>query len=394
MAQQQDTTSKNPLLVPTAGLSTSKVAELASPKALARAKTHLGSSKSWPQTTAGPGYTSPDPNKNPFFYSFNHVYVPYANGDCHSGQVSQPSASTWGFYFSGHLNFVAFIDHLLNTTTIANADVILLTGGSAGGFGTFFNVDYLASRFPNAKVKGSPVAGWFFPGDTDNDQPSWAPPSDWPHWEQGQTDGPMHNSSVQELWNAYIQPGCQADLGKYAWRCASVHTMYPYLKSPLFVQENQFDTNQIQTQLALPKDDYNDKAFAYIAYFGFAMGNSTTQVYKNTSKHDGLFLPKCFDHGGGIGATGNTKINNYNSSELLNDWFFEYNKLPHVVVDTCAGSLPCNPTCDEVNYCLNKLEDLCGYPLPSRSQCLQCAEQHKSELAKVHCTESEVAKAC
>ena len=38
---------------------------------------------------------------------------------------------------------------------------MLLTGGSAGGVGTFLNVDWLAKALPQAVVKGAPNAGWW-----------------------------------------------------------------------------------------------------------------------------------------------------------------------------------------------------------------------------------------
>jgi hypothetical protein len=45
----------------------------------------------------------------------------------------------------------------------------LLTGESAGGFGTWANIDWFAQtlrrQFPNVIVKGAPIAGWFFPGE-------------------------------------------------------------------------------------------------------------------------------------------------------------------------------------------------------------------------------------
>ncbi len=45
----------------------------------------------------------------------------------------------------------------------------MLTGGSAGGVGTFHNLDWLSNEFKekgknkNVKVKGAPLAGWFWP---------------------------------------------------------------------------------------------------------------------------------------------------------------------------------------------------------------------------------------
>ena len=78
--------------------------------------------------------------------------------DVHSGTVTQPSASTYGLYFSGHLIFKAILDALEATAGLGKATDIILTGGSAGGIGVWINVDFLAQRFPSAQVAAVPIA--------------------------------------------------------------------------------------------------------------------------------------------------------------------------------------------------------------------------------------------
>mmetsp|Transcript_67228 Transcript_67228/g.106839 ORF Transcript_67228/g.106839 Transcript_67228/m.106839 type:complete len:86 (+) Transcript_67228:3-260(+) len=69
------------------------------------------------------------------------------------------------------------------------------------------------------------------------------------------------------------------------------------------------------------------------------------------NKDNGLFFPSCFDHCTGIqiGSGASTKINGYNVTQLTGDWYWETNKLPHIVMDSCTSNstngLPCNPTC-------------------------------------------------
>merc|ERR1712188_11327 len=102
-------------------------------------------------------------------------------------------------------------------------------------------------------VKGAPDAGWFFPGalPTDlPDHPLWAP-SNYSCFAAGQhcglwPDVPIFGSQLQQ---PYYQPGCVAAQPKgLEWQCGSVHAFYPYIKRPLFVLENQHDTNQIYVQ--------------------------------------------------------------------------------------------------------------------------------------------------
>ncbi len=91
----------------------------------------------------------------------------------HAGTRETPSNESWGFRFTGHVNFAAIVDHLKANASIDSASRVLLMGSSAGGAGTFTNVDYLAEQLPGVEVLGAPVAGWFFPGNT-SDQESWA----------------------------------------------------------------------------------------------------------------------------------------------------------------------------------------------------------------------------
>ena len=62
---------------------------------------------------------------------------------------------TFNGYFSGHINVVAVVEHLLRRpgTELAAATDVLLSGDSAGGMGTFHNIDWLADRLPWASVK-------------------------------------------------------------------------------------------------------------------------------------------------------------------------------------------------------------------------------------------------
>ena len=47
--------------------------------------------------------------------------------------------------------------------------------------------------------------------------------------------------------------------------------MYPYIRAPLFVMENQYDTNQLHAQLLLPNEQvYSPRELGYIRYFGEA----------------------------------------------------------------------------------------------------------------------------
>ena len=122
----------------------------------ARAATPLGSSNYWnatwtPATSATGteyGVLSDNATVNPDFAGAHRVFVPYCSADDHLGMRTETSA-TWGFFFSGHLNFRAIVHHLSTSNAAFRRTVVsgrgarvLLTGASAGGVGTFGNVDW------------------------------------------------------------------------------------------------------------------------------------------------------------------------------------------------------------------------------------------------------------
>lgn len=279
-----------------------------------RARGDLGSSKKWKATMAGKEEFSSDCGDNPDFCKATHVYVPYCTGDCHAGNNTSPSAASWGLYFDGHANFAAIVKELQQKHGLNAATNVLLSGGSAGGVGTFKNIDFLQEQLPRATVKGAPDAGWFFPAALPADLPSIYSPSDWAHFSTGQhgNSGSENRSLVKFIHEALWQdtglypPACVAANAQYPWACASVDVLYKFIKAPLFVLENQYDSNQIFAQEKAPKNSSSAAELAllksYVVMYGEAMRNSTAQVLHNASvtkkvTPDGLFHPSCLAHG-------------------------------------------------------------------------------------------------
>jgi hypothetical protein len=96
---------------------------------------------------------SRDPAVNPDFYTWNHVFVPYCTGDVWVGMMNT-SANPWGsgtqqFFFSGHTILKTLVKELMQLHSLgskANADEeVLFAGCSAGGIGTFNNLDWYST---------------------------------------------------------------------------------------------------------------------------------------------------------------------------------------------------------------------------------------------------------
>ena len=79
------------------------------------------------------------------------------------------------------------------------------------------------------------------------------------------------------LYEVFLHPNC-ADNEFFPFHCGSVTVMYPHIKSPLFVLQNMYDNNQINSQLLMPAcygASCSEQQLQFVRYFGRAQRNST-----------------------------------------------------------------------------------------------------------------------
>ena len=159
-----------------------------------RAKGDLGSSREYPatkdDTQVSDGITSSVAAENPHFASFGTIYMPYCSGDdwmgmqtvrcdpwndkesCSKSRPSAPiptpsQAAPVGstLFFSGHNNIEAALNVSLYSRFKSSGGVrsVILSGGSAGGQGSFFHIDFLADKLltlsPTTIFKSNPQVG-------------------------------------------------------------------------------------------------------------------------------------------------------------------------------------------------------------------------------------------
>jgi hypothetical protein len=104
--------------------------------------------------------------ENPF-KDYSMIYVPYCTGDLHAGERADVEIDGRMRQFHGFTNMTAFLERIV--PTFPDADSVILTGISAGGFGAALNYDHVASAF-GAEIKttliddsGPPMADPFVP---------------------------------------------------------------------------------------------------------------------------------------------------------------------------------------------------------------------------------------
>eukprot|EP01116_Phalansterium_solitarium_P023723 TRINITY_DN845_c0_g1_i1.p1 TRINITY_DN845_c0_g1~~TRINITY_DN845_c0_g1_i1.p1 ORF type:complete len:382 (-),score=88.24 TRINITY_DN845_c0_g1_i1:122-1267(-) len=305
----------------------------------ARAQTDLGSSKGYGPTAALGQFQDPDPSNNPVMHDWNMVFIKYCSGDLFSGQTTVPSDSTWGLYFSGHLVVGAVLDFLSSPDftgplPLSKSSIIVFSGDSAGGIGTFTNLDYVADRFPLTRVLGAPIAGFYFPAypyTGPNAAPIDVPfdPASWPVY--------------YALWKAFVPTRCAAANPSAPWLCALANTSVATLNAPLFVVETQTDRVSMGLHDGINANPpFSAPILQYVTAWGRNMSIGLEAVESNPTS--GLFNPACWIH---TDFWANAPlINSWSFIEVFNNWaFFHSPSIPSKVKDSCG--IVCNPTCPQ-----------------------------------------------
>src|SRR5262249_55642636 len=139
------------------------------------------------------------------------------------------SPETGGYAFRGRRIVQAVVTDLQNKSIaggISSAQNILFSGTSAGGTGVMVNLDWLAAKFPHVKVRGVNDAGYI---------PESLP--DIPGYPS--LKGFVQNAIL--LWNGKPDVSCaQANHGNL--QLCYLSSVYPYIKTPLLLQESQYDS--------------------------------------------------------------------------------------------------------------------------------------------------------
>ncbi|MEZ4447983.1 MAG: pectin acetylesterase-family hydrolase [Nannocystaceae bacterium] len=106
----------------------------------------LSAFEGWKDGGGRSGIFSPDNPDNPVA-EWSVIYVPYCTGDVHSGSREDVTLAGVGgtHQFVGYRNVDRFLERIY--PTFKDAEHVLVTGASAGGFGAAFNFHRIAETF-------------------------------------------------------------------------------------------------------------------------------------------------------------------------------------------------------------------------------------------------------
>lgn len=240
------------------------------------------------------------------------------------------------FFFAGHTILAETIAELSKKNGLDKATEVILTGCSAGGIGTFNNIEWLVAALPHARVSGNPQAGYF-----------GLPEMDYAHFSKGEqeSDWDKYGFGTSE-WVFDTDP----QLGPAFWKCmnatgdpathqnrsycAAIPLAYPYIDAPLFVSENTADSYQIFAQGGAPRMPSPEVSAYVLNISGVIRGSLTSQIVDGKkSTTDGLFSPACLAHCLKFSGEKAPKVQGLTHQEALGNWYFKRGKAPYMLLD-------------------------------------------------------------
>jgi len=265
----------------------------------------LGSSKSYPPTMGlGGGYFSTDVRVNPLMYNWNHVLFPYCDGAYFSGNnetVSQYNGHN--LYFRGFRNVQGYYHHLAANHGLLSGTDFIIGGCSAGAIATYYNIDWWRQTLPaTSVVKGLPDSGFF---------------EDVTNTDGGKVvDAAMNWIFKQMNTSSGLNQGCIAahTVTGNPVLCHYAEYNSPYITTPIFPLQSQFDSWQIENFLKT-----NDAVL--INQYGQQLENRFKDTVMKNPKN-GCFFDSCYHH---CGQWDSIRISNTLSGDALKGWYLEQN---------------------------------------------------------------------
>ena len=144
-----------------------------------------------------------------------------------------------------------------------SATHVLLTGGSAGAVGTFYNADPLVQWMgPAVTTKAAPVSGWFFPAETGDfggaaapHKIAWNPPSTYASFVTGTVGGwdnvtfAQYHVEHQKRLNLEYPGGCAEVHASDPFVCDTMDTLYKFIVSDLSIISICRESTQLMDEL-------------------------------------------------------------------------------------------------------------------------------------------------
>ena len=224
------------------------------------------------------------------------------------------------------------VSHQLLTT----AEEVLWAGASAGAIGVLNSANFVQDMLaPSTRLRIVPESGFFIPSKA----------VAYFEWVRG-IRVPYQDLAVRYFdvtFGSYIDPYCaaaQKALDRPEVMCLTASVLYTHIRPPVFYANNIFDS-VILSILGWSKGAPAERA--YLSEFGEAMVHDLTAA----PAKDAILMPSCVGHCENLCPASTNRVNGYSYRDVLADWYFGTNRLPHRLVDDCFSVFrePCSKTC-------------------------------------------------
>lgn len=314
---------------------------------LERASTRRGSSHYMTKVEVFSGILSNNESLNPDFYNWNRVKLRYCDGASFAGD-SKFDNGTSLLYFRGQKIWHAMILDLL-PKGLAQAEMALLSGCSAGGLAVFLHCDNFSRFLPrNATVKCLSDAGFFLDVKDIAMQDTI----------RSLYHGVVSLQGVQQN----LDQNCTSSLGNPEL-CFFPQHLLSYIRNPFFILNTAYDTWQFHNILVPSSADrgrlwmhckYNittctDSQIQILQAFRQEMLDALYSFYKHSTS-GGMFINSCFAHCQSESqetwfAADSPRVHNQTIAEAVGDWYFERNETnlidcPYPCSSTCHNLIP------------------------------------------------------
>ena len=256
-------------------------------------------------------------DENNVFKDWNQVYVPYCTSDLHSGtgdaaELSHPTGEgpSYTTHFKGHHVVDAVYDELeagavsddgaQTMPLLADADLVLMIGSSAGGGGVSLNLDRVADRFPDVDIRGIIDSHGFPQTEHFPDEGSGTAPEDISGFLQSTWD-----TTYVPLWQSRPDESCQEanpEGSETAWLCMdTAYLQMNHLTTPFFLRQDELDSN-LSAAFRAPAPDGSgatDEAYSTaVATYLIAVSQAHIDGIEaaGIESAPGIFGPRCERH--------------------------------------------------------------------------------------------------
>lgn len=326
-----------------------------------RAKSTSGSSKGLAATYSRSGPMSSSTSSNPTFANANRVILWYCDGMFFAGDKTDQEK---GMYFRGYRVLQAILDELTAYYGFNEAENVLLTGCSSGGYSAYLHTDYVGDYLHRTsknlkRYKSMPLSGLFVNGSNYKNQYTFG--------LLQALNFALHNATAGVNANCVKSEGPNGAL-----RCSAPEMDYAYSKYPVFLANSLLDYGTLLASFLNPpapnvstkclkkvEAECDGRTIQELNTVQDKMTKLITNVKAIGAKEpamekpgNGAFLIHCVSHCLVESSWTKLKLGNTTLIEAFTKWWEAPNTAPakaHTYIETCKMSLKkpyeCNPTC-------------------------------------------------